>query len=81
MRYKNGPKREYPPEQLAIYAQYKDQRALVRPLACRGGDGCWVELGPPALATRAYVKVQQGGCTKCGGMPRTLPIAQNRPYR
>jgi hypothetical protein len=50
-KHKNGPGREYPPEQLAIYAQHKDKRAVVRPLACQGGEGCWVELGPPGLST------------------------------
>jgi hypothetical protein len=70
MTPKQGPHREYSPEQLAIFARYKEQRASVRPLACQGGKSCWVELGPPALATTSGASV--GTCLKCRGSARQL---------
>ena len=76
---KYGPAREYPPEQLAIFGQYRDQRASVRPLTCQGGEGCWVELGPPGLTTRAG-GTNPGYCVRCGGLPKLPPLI-NWPYR
>jgi hypothetical protein len=80
-RHKNGPGKTYPPEQLAIFAKYRDQRASVRPLLCQGGEGCWVELGPPGLTTHAGGATNQGCCAKCGGPPKLLCIAPIRAYQ
>lgn len=53
---------DYSPEELARFAEYRDQRASSRPAKCNGNDKCWVERGPPALMTDSQ-------CVGCGGRP------------
>jgi hypothetical protein len=67
--------RAYSPDEIKLFAQYRDQRALAQPLACVGGEGCWVEVGPPSLTA----KHDGGGCRKCRGFPRPLPLGKLGP--
>jgi hypothetical protein len=47
---------------LELAALYRGARAECRPMACMGGEGCWVEVGPEA--SRGTL------CTKCRKTPR-----------
>ena len=61
-------RRVYSADELALFAQYRDQRAICRPLGCLGGEACWVELGPPGISGHAHA------CAYCGDCPRVLPL-------
>jgi len=59
--------RQWPPEALALFAEYRDRREPHRPLACDDGPRCWVRDGPPSIS-----HVGTGGqCTGCRGTPRS----------
>lgn len=61
---------EYSEADLALFARFREQRALCRPLACNGGALCWVERGPPAIH-------RYGTCRGCNRQPLALPIAHD----
>jgi len=47
----------------ALYAKYRDARALYRPAECRADSRrCWVREGPPAITGHTE-------CIGCGGSP------------
>jgi hypothetical protein len=57
--------RRYPPEALALFAEYRDRREPYRPIECHNGSPCWVEDGPPSITS-----VSLGNrCTGCGASP------------
>lgn len=66
------PDRVYTPEELALFARYRDQRALCRPVTCAGGDDCWVTHGPPAFGGTGNL------CLGCKRMPSLLPHGFSR---
>jgi hypothetical protein len=48
-RPKNGPTRPYTADEIARFAQYREQRAAQRPAQCTHTLPCWVDEGPPAM--------------------------------
>lgn len=61
--------RDYTPDDHALFAAYREHRALVRPHQCtHDPERCWVEHGPPAIATNG----PRSPCLGCGANPRTL---------
>lgn len=61
---------KYPPEALALFAEYRHHRELYRPPECDNGQRCWSRDGPPAVNTR-------GRCAGCGGNPKRHPHRRN----
>ena len=51
-------KRPYTEAELALFGQYREARAAVRPTACAYCTDCWVEKGPPAIG-------KSGGNSPC----------------
>lgn len=63
-------KREYSPDDLALFAQYRGTRAMVRPAECDAANPlCWVAVGPPAYTTLSMTGNPAGKCLGCGGKP------------
>jgi hypothetical protein len=58
--------RQYSDDDLAVFAQYIEQRALCRPQQCFNGQFCWVLLGPRGIS-------RDGLCLACNRAPRPLP--------
>lgn len=56
--------RVYSEEELAVFAQYVEQRAACRPTVCTYGARCWVAVGPPGL-TAAGPACR---CNECDGL-------------
>jgi hypothetical protein len=67
--------RSYTEAELALFAQYVDQRRRCAPAACDDGPVCWARQGPPALGAKAGL----APCRGCGGRPGELP--HNRSTR
>lgn len=61
---KHGPEREFRPDEIEHYAQFREQRAAQRPAQCTYGSPCWVTDGPPALNGHT--------CRGCEGRPDSL---------
>ena len=55
--------RDYSAAEHALFAEYEDARARLRPQQCTSGDRCWVRFGPPYYRPRGPL----GGCAGCGG--------------
>ncbi len=68
---KCGPDGEYTPEDFALFARYREARAVCRPKKCTGSDNCWVDVGPPGLGSMCR-------CAVCLGVP---PDRENLAYR
>jgi hypothetical protein len=67
------PRRDaWPPEALALFAEYAPRREPHRPLECNDGPRCWVRDGPPSMSRRGPAS----HCTGCGGRPR--PVISRR---
>jgi hypothetical protein len=60
-------RRQWSPEALALFAEYRDRREPHRPLTCDDGERCWVRDGPPSMGG-GYTRQN---CVGCGGPPRT----------
>ncbi len=54
--------RPYSEAELALFAQYGEQRRAQAPAACDGGAVCWVLQGPPALASKPSAPIYCAGC-------------------
>jgi hypothetical protein len=54
--------REYDPEELELFAKYREQRAEHRPRLCKEQHRCWVIEGPPAITTSGF-------CVGCKAKP------------
>lgn len=52
----------YTEEDLLLFAEYRGDRTLCRPIECRLGVRCWVEEGPPAL-----YHARSSQCAGCRG--------------
>lgn len=63
-------KPRYTAAELEKFKEYVDKRALYRPLACTGGDHCWVTLGPPGIGSH-------GQCVECKVPPASYPNGVN----
>jgi hypothetical protein len=64
--------RRYTPDELALFAAYREYRARCRPAKCADHpEHCWVEHGPPAVGSGHP-------CRGCGAYPG---IRANRPRR
>lgn len=57
----------YTPQELDLFAQYRDTRAKRRPQQCKRSGMCWVELGPPAY--KKYPEDNNSCCVECKGVP------------
>jgi len=67
----------WPPDALALFAEYRDMRQVHAPPECNTGDACWVRDGPPAISGN------HGGnhhCLGCQGKPRP-PLVVARQQR
>jgi hypothetical protein len=62
----------YPPEALALFADYRDRREPHRPPECDEGAQCWVRDGPPSISHSGY----GGRCIGCDAPPR--PVISRR---
>jgi hypothetical protein len=71
-RPKTGPAKPYTDEEIAAFAEFREQRATLAPRECNHGEVCWVAAGPPAISPSCT-------CLGCGGMPR--PFNQRRDTR
>jgi len=69
---------EWPPDALALFAEYAGHREPHRPIECDHGEPCWVRDGPPSI-TRGN-KSGATRCSGCGGPPRSL-LRTGRPRR
>ncbi len=60
--------RAYSDDERILFAQYREQRAALKPKECIGMGQCWVRLGPPC-----YLRVMGtlGDCAGCGGRIKT----------
>ncbi len=56
--------RPYSEAELALFAQYVEQRAVCQPAACTREGRCWVLLGPPGL-----IHNKKYCCIECGCPP------------
>jgi len=62
-------KRHYTDTDRRLFAQFIAERERYAPTECNGSGDCWVELGPPAMATsRGTTGVLC--CAGCHGSPR-----------
>jgi hypothetical protein len=66
--------RQWPPDALALFAEYRDRREPHRPLECNDGEQCWVRDGPPSISAAAH----GNRCTGCSGPPRSPLSAPGR---
>jgi len=58
--------RHFTADDYALFAAYRQRRALVEPAKCNHDpEHCWVERGPPAITSSGY-------CRACGAMPKSL---------
>jgi hypothetical protein len=62
--------RTWPPDALALFAEYAPHRELHRPLECNLASACWVRDGPPSITRHGPAS----HCAGCGGRPRS-PLA------
>ena len=62
--------RDYSPQQLTLFAEYQERRAIHRPKECHSGARCWVFEGPPAFVGHAGVS----RCLGCGGHIKMQPV-------
>jgi hypothetical protein len=60
--------RRYPPDAIALFAEYRDRREPYRPPQCDSGERCWVRDGPPSMGG-GY---NRDGCVGCHGTPRSV---------
>lgn len=60
----------YDDADLALFEQYRPNRAEHRPVECKRSGFCWVEHGPPAYATNGNLNGGQRGCIECKAHPR-----------
>jgi hypothetical protein len=58
-------------QRLALFAAYREMRALYRPAKCKRRGKCWVELGPLGLGPR-------GTCLECCQKPEATPQLERR---
>jgi hypothetical protein len=72
-RPKTGPAKPYTGDELAKFAEFRDQRAPFAPSECNQGPLCWVAAGPPAISSQSKC------CLGCGGAPK--PFDQRRLTR
>ena len=64
----------YSPEQRAWFAGYAEVRGLYQPDVCKGGSECWVQHGPPAMATR-------NGAPCCAGCDAYIPAGRHPQHK
>lgn len=62
------PRRQYPPDELALFAESRVRREPYRPAECSDGEQCWVRDGPPSITPAG----RGNRCTGCGAPPRPV---------
>lgn len=69
--------RQLTPADEALFAAYREHRERARPPACTADpERCWVERGPPAIASTGF----NSRCLGCGDTPRMLLTDRLRHY-
>jgi hypothetical protein len=77
-------RREWPPDALALFAEYAPMRQVHAPPECNSGTVCWVRDGPPSITTGSGVNrsgSRKTTCLGCGGSPKPPIVVPKRARR